>query len=330
MESPAQPTPAGSPQSNSTEPSQEVSFLQSPPPQSCLDPKGDLYIIVGSRPSRSFKVCSRTVARTSIFWDKLLYGGFKESRKPCPQDDNQDWTVELPEDDPGAMELLFKIIHGRFHMVPRYDEKIDIDVLYNMTVITDKYDMTHILLPWARGWLKSTIRRDKINDKGWLGPHSRQRLWISWALGDRASFEDIAESMLLYSQPNYIYRADILKPPEIYDVIEKARQDTIKALLAPFSNRIERLINNDQSMCLHKSNIHPQHCIPSMLGTSIQSLRSLKKVKIESNVRGYDPCSHGPALKYEVERVLDYIPAFITEAHIRHLECQAKKTGVLK
>ncbi|KAJ3573921.1 hypothetical protein NPX13_g4533 [Xylaria arbuscula] len=372
MESPAQPTPAGTPKPNSTQPPWEISFLQSPSPQSCLDPKGDLYVKVGSPSAKCFKVCSRTVARTSIFWDKLLYGGFKESKKPCPQDDNQEWIVELPEDHPGAMELLFNIIHGRFDTIPRYNEKIDVDVLYNISVITDKYDMAHILQPWARGWLQSTIRLDKPHYGGLFEQHYKQ-LWISWVLGDKANFEEIAKTILLYFYPHCIRPSSILEPPEIYgqpnyrpiityveaklfiiDIIEKTRLDTIKALLELFSTIIERLINKDEGLCLKTTERwkHTDSCIPSMLGTGIQSLRSLglwpipqptewrldvmtlsnqlKSVKIESKTKGYNPCSHVPALQGKINKVLDSIPSLLTEVHVRHLECQARKTGVFK
>ncbi|KAI0913276.1 hypothetical protein F4824DRAFT_175378 [Ustulina deusta] len=83
-------------------PLQTVRPLQPPPPKSCLDPKGDLCIDVGMLyPTRSFTVCSRTLARVSPFWDKMLYGEFMESKKPHPQDDSLeqrsasiDWQID--------------------------------------------------------------------------------------------------------------------------------------------------------------------------------------------------------------------------------------------
>ncbi|KAH8161020.1 hypothetical protein CIB48_g7224 [Xylaria polymorpha] len=154
--------------------------LTPPPPQSCLDPKGDLCIEVGMFPTKSFTVCSRTLARTSPFWDKMLFGEFKESKKHCPPDDNSEWIVKLPDDNSTAMGFLLQIIHGQFDVVPNYEDPMNIRDLYEISVITDKYDMTHILQPWARGWLRSitqhlaTLRRESLREK-----YCHERLWIS-------------------------------------------------------------------------------------------------------------------------------------------------------
>lgn len=140
----------------------------------------------------------------------------------------------------------------------------------------------------------------------------------------------------------------------IADIIEKARLDTIKALLTPFNTMIEKLINIDQSLCKQTSNRqrHLDFCLSSMLGTSIQSLRrvglwpiphpteykldvmalseNLKNVKIESKDPGQyiNQCSHGPFLKGEIEKALSSIPPLLTEAHKRYFERQARKSGI--
>ncbi|KAI1353266.1 hypothetical protein F5Y01DRAFT_277399 [Xylaria sp. FL0043] len=363
-----QPEATG-PQIDSTEPQvglnplQTVRCLQPPPPQSCLDPKGDLCIDVGMYPARSFMVCSRALARASPFWDKMLYGEFRESKKLCPQDDKQEWTVKLPEDDATAMGLLLSIIHGRFDMVPSYEDQIYVRDFYDISVIADKYDMAHVLQPWARGWLRSTLRSIELIGESLRDQYCHERLWISWALGDKANFEEIAKTMLLTSctsirDSNSLRCAGVFEPPEIYDIIEQTRLDTIKALLAPFHNILEGLITNDKTLCKKhkKKRNYPDACLPSMLGTGIQSLHSaglwpipqpaeipwsvsilsdkLKSVKMESN--GYlevedgrvHKCSQGPALQVEIERVLNSIPPLLTEAHECHLECQARKSGV--
>ncbi|KAI0861661.1 hypothetical protein F4860DRAFT_475817 [Xylaria cubensis] len=343
-------------------PLQTLRLLQPPPPQSCLDPKGDLRIDVGVYPAKSFVVCSRTLARTSLFWDKLLYGEFGESKKPCLQDDSLEWTVKLPEDNPTAMGLLLNITHGRFDVVPSYEDLLSIRDLYDISVVTDKYDMTHVLQPWARGWLRSALCSTQLTGESLREQYCHERLWISWVLGDKANFEEIAKILLLAScafirDSNSLRHAGVFEPPEIYDIIEQTRLDTIKALLAPFHNIIESLIMNDKTLCKkHKKKNYPGVCLPSMLGTGIQSLRSvglwpipqpgdipwsvlilsdkLNSVKMES--KGYPEvgdgrvhkCSQGPALQVEIERVMNSIPSLLTEGHKRHLEYQARKSGV--
>lgn len=195
--------------------------LQPPPPRSCLDPKGDLCINVGPYPAKSFIVCSKTLARTSPFWDKMLYGEFKESKKLCSQGDNLEWTVKLPEDSPTAMGLLLSIVHGRFDVVPRYEDLLCIPDLYEVSIITDKYDMAHVLQPWARGWLRPTLCSTELIGESLRGQYCHEQLWISWALGDRATYEDIAKKLLWAScasigDVNSLRCAEVLEPPEIY------------------------------------------------------------------------------------------------------------------
>jgi hypothetical protein len=240
----------------------------------------------------------------------MLYGGYMESKKPPRQvDDNQEWVVKLPEDNPKAMELLLSIVHGQFHVVPGYEDPIGVQNLYDIAVLTDKYDMAHILEPWARGWLRSI---PPMLCSAWLeGESAREqfyhkRLWISWALGERASFEEITKIMLMncsnsmFPSSSNLRCSGVLEPPEIYgkfdpkslffldrvfgnltnysiaDIMEKVRLDTIKALLAPFNAIITRLIVQDTALCQrHKSwGVRTDVCVPLMLGTGIQSLHS--------------------------------------------------------
>ncbi|KAI0435511.1 hypothetical protein F4803DRAFT_331981 [Xylaria telfairii] len=196
--------------------------LRPPPPRSFLDPKGDLCVEVGIVPTKCFTVCSRTLARTSLFWNKMLYGEFKESKKACPQDDNLEWIVKLPDDNSTAMGLLLHIAHGLFDVVPSYEDLMNIRDLYEISIITDKYDMTHILQPWARGWLRSITQYvTKLIRPSLREQYCHERLWISWELGDKANFEEIAKVLLLNStisanDGNGLRCAGVFEPPDIY------------------------------------------------------------------------------------------------------------------
>ncbi|KAI1176515.1 hypothetical protein F4777DRAFT_578012 [Nemania sp. FL0916] len=343
-------------------PQQTVRRLQPPPPQSCLDPRGDLCINVGMHPTRSFIVCSRSLARASPFWDKMLYGDFIESKKPHCEDDSVEWTVKLPEDNSTALGLLLSIIHGQFDVVPDYDDLLCVQDLYEISVIADKYDMAHVLRPWARGWLRSTLESAELIGESLREQYCHERLWISWALGDTANFEEIAKIMLLTSctstpDVNNLRCPGVFEPPEIYDVLEQVRVDIINELLAPFRDIIEGLIIKDESLCRkHKrKKNYPAVCLPSMLGTGIQSLASvglwpipqpaeiswsvlilsdkLKSVKIESKAYpniadGPHQCSHDSVLRGKIEGVLNSIPSLLTERHEHHLDCQARKSRV--
>ncbi|RYP73530.1 hypothetical protein DL771_003569 [Monosporascus sp. 5C6A] len=136
----------------------------------------------------TYVVCSKTLSRSSPVFKRLLYGGFAESKKP---EAGGQWTVCLPEDEPAPMETILNIAHGRFDQVPtKWDTVKD---LYLLTVLTDKYDLTHLLRPWARGWMRA-VRTSYDAEKEDHWPTSppeiaSQCLWIAWELGDEDSVE---------------------------------------------------------------------------------------------------------------------------------------------
>lgn len=81
-----------------------------------FDPNGDLRLVIGEQKAESV-VCSRSLARASPIFNKMLYGAFSES-KPV----EGDWHVELPEDDPYALCFLLNIIHGPFRQCLWFDQ----------------------------------------------------------------------------------------------------------------------------------------------------------------------------------------------------------------
>lgn len=85
------------------------------PPIVEADPRGDLTLNVGNpsddpSSSRCFLVCSRTLARISPVFDRMLYGAFAESRGKHTAE--AAWTVDLPEDPPFAFTIFVTISHG--------------------------------------------------------------------------------------------------------------------------------------------------------------------------------------------------------------------------
>ncbi|KAI1181676.1 hypothetical protein F5B17DRAFT_424128 [Nemania serpens] len=102
---------------------------------------------------------------------------------------------------------------------------------------------------------------------------------------------------------------------------------------------------NDKKLCQkHDKKTNTDFCLASMLGTSIQSLHGtglwpaeirwsililsdkLKAVKIKSVKH---QCSQGLVLHIEIEKVLGSVPSLLAGGHGRHLDAQAKKSGVL-
>jgi len=144
----------------------------------------------------SYIVCSKTVARASRAWKRLLYGGFAES-KPASHSTPSDWVVKLPHDNPESMEIILNIIHSRFGSLPPLADGDNIEQLYQLTILTDKYDLTALLQPWAPAWLswpkkrlQNTILKPSVLELERIS-------WIAWQLGDRKSFNQIFETLIL-------------------------------------------------------------------------------------------------------------------------------------
>jgi hypothetical protein len=112
----------------------------------------------------------------------MLFGGFAES-KPS----SGEWCVRLPEDDSSAMVVLLSMIHARYRDVPKALPKTQ---LYNLMVLTDKYDCTTMARPWASSWLKD------LDD---IPSGDPQNVWIVWNLGDYDLFAVEYDSFLLRS-----------------------------------------------------------------------------------------------------------------------------------
>lgn len=109
-----------------------------------IDPDGDLTLVVGETKTR-FLVCSKTLSRSAPFWKRCLYGPFNEG-KPA---DGKDWVVKLPEDNPSGLKCLLLLVHGLGHKMP----EIDLRLAFQITVLTNKYDMTRYLWALSERWL---------------------------------------------------------------------------------------------------------------------------------------------------------------------------------
>lgn len=163
---------------------------------------GDLCLNVGhGEGAMSFVVRSSTLARIAKFWKVLLLGGFAESRY---NKGKSDWVVSLPEDNVKAMRTFLYICNAYFVPVPT---DIEIDDLYQLTVLTNKYGSTHVLRPWAKGW---SMRMSKLQGMIY------ERIWIAWELGDESLFKSLALE--------FIRDAEIVQPEEAqqvpYDALE--------------------------------------------------------------------------------------------------------------
>ncbi|KAK2598802.1 hypothetical protein N8I77_012189 [Diaporthe amygdali] len=153
-----------------------------------IDSDGDLTLIVGRTKTR-FLVCSKALSRSAAFWKCCLYGKFKEA-KPAH---GLEWVVELPEDNPSGLGCVLLLVHGLGHNLP----KINLELAFKITVITNKYDMTRFLWAVAASWLETL--KPHLPDEGsddTIVPQV-QWLWVTKELGDA---QEHSETLLDLSQ----------------------------------------------------------------------------------------------------------------------------------
>lgn len=144
-------------------------------PVTSIDPDGDLYLRVGQKhagDTRDFKVCSATMRRSSPVWKSMLFGPWTEA-KPA----QGDWIVELPEDSAEILNILLSIILGRFEVVPK---DISLGLLYDILIVTDKYDMISVVRPWADNWVRAVKKSDPTRPFGYI---QLMRIHSAWELG---------------------------------------------------------------------------------------------------------------------------------------------------
>ncbi|KAF5623415.1 hypothetical protein F52700_10037 [Fusarium sp. NRRL 52700] len=161
----------------------------SPPDTIVIDGNGDLWLTVGSvSSSKLLHVDSNALCRASKVFRAMLQGRFSDSK---PANDLHRWELKLPEDNPEAFVVLMDIVHANFDHAP-----LDLkpQELYNICVLTNKYDMTKTLRPMAAAWyqrLKSMCQRCKK-----MQAYSKN-LFVAWELGCQGAVEkmlqDIAE-----------------------------------------------------------------------------------------------------------------------------------------
>jgi hypothetical protein len=175
-------------------------------PTVICDPEGDLRLKVGAqshpREQLEFIVSSKALSRASRPFKKMLYGNFRESMKATSTTEN--WVVELPEDSPYGMAVLLHIIHSEDKLVCEY--RITLVQLYRILVVSEKYDVTHVLGPWVNAWFKPHAKlaknRKLVQDPEIQEPEIDLLLRVAWELGADDVFKHVAMSMCLECEVN--------------------------------------------------------------------------------------------------------------------------------
>ncbi|KAI1802631.1 hypothetical protein F4811DRAFT_572819 [Daldinia bambusicola] len=316
-----------------------------------FDRRGDVRLRVGqNRDSVAviFTVCSRSLARVSPVFDRMLYGGFAEGRSNHGKD-GDGWVVNLPEDSPAAMAVLLSIVHGRFEQVPK---ALSVDELYDLTVLTNFYDATSCLGPWSDKWKAVVEKLERESNE--LMP---KLLWISWELGWKDTFTVLSRRMVLESGAEIlsIGADEVQFPPDISERISAIRTQTLRALLGIFGEMIESLAVVDEKprWCRHAVWMGHHRCESMILGSitfcliraglwplpdadeveeSVMAIYSKMTSIIIHDIGAVDnsrvdhsDCNPGPFLLDRVQTMMGEIPNPVTALHSEYMDEQMRK-----
>lgn len=93
-----------------------------------------------------YSVCSAVVAAASRAWRKKIRGG------EVGPDASGKLILGLADDPDGdgfGLDILFSIMHLKFHGMP---DRPDVDQLYGLARVAEKYDCAHLLAPYMEKW----------------------------------------------------------------------------------------------------------------------------------------------------------------------------------
>ncbi|KAI0188065.1 hypothetical protein F4808DRAFT_416598 [Astrocystis sublimbata] len=156
-----------------------------------VDAQSDMMLIVGkeactdpscndAKENRAicFQVNSTVLAGASPRFGLALLSPGAEVVK-----NSMNWTVKFPNDSPQAMRIMIHILYG-YYPSTAADEHMRLELLVQLTMIANKYDLVHKLSTWPARWIR------QIEPYWAVRGFTRQPtedlesfLWIFWVLG---------------------------------------------------------------------------------------------------------------------------------------------------
>ncbi|KAI0162004.1 hypothetical protein GGR57DRAFT_498349 [Xylariaceae sp. FL1272] len=169
------------------------------------------------------------------------------------------------EADPDGMQVVLDIIHGNFSRIPKSPS---VDVLYGIAMVVFSYKAQHMLLPWAREWLKN-LRCDDSHEYEEI--ETVKKFLIAWLFGSKNDV--LYYVMKLVSHNNGTVRErtsggwkDYTLPASMNQTILEMREDLLKKYLKIFEDQVDSLMNKSKCQCINEL------CNQQILGSLIQSL----------------------------------------------------------
>jgi|SRR3569833_1008316 len=163
-----------------------------------IAPSGDVVLVVGAEQMR-MRVHSLILRTSSTVFNAMLGPSYSEGANLSPVAPKD---VSLPEDDAGALEFIFNVIHYRMDAI---DDPPDPSLVLRVAMMADKYDFIQALKLASRDWLKC----DAVNDA--------EELWrlvmaACWLRNEKA-FENSTQALLCCYGGSYLELGDLDRMP---------------------------------------------------------------------------------------------------------------------
>ncbi|KAH7133664.1 hypothetical protein EDB81DRAFT_903807 [Dactylonectria macrodidyma] len=263
--------------SSDSEPSSSV---PSTPSQATTDESltfgldGDLRLIVGTTMPKEMLVDSQALCQASSVFRTMLSNRFSEA-KP----EEGEWKVELPEDDPDAFADLMGMIHDE-HDRPSFEPTIT--RIYGVCILTDKYDMAHVLRPIKRSMAELISRALRRSSHG----SALHLLLIAWETGNREAFTTLLMRIILSSttseedgsflcEDQGLENHKAIEVCGAYDTIVECRDSILKAVFRKYNDTLLQLVNDtdleefcDENECPWEKKVSTTNV--AVLGTFMQ------------------------------------------------------------
>ncbi|KAK2053958.1 hypothetical protein LY76DRAFT_666112 [Colletotrichum caudatum] len=311
-----------------------------------LDKRGDLVLRFGGK--NDLRVCSRTVARSSVVFEKMIFGPFKESKK-----DDKEWIVEIPDDDILPMSIILAMAHGCHKILP---DHVPIPELFMLLVLGDKYDMTHVFCHHLRRWVP---KADDIE----FGDDTFAIAWIARAIGAKEIFEKAIIEIAKhyhgemedgpftgdeYGSFDFGYH---IMAADIMDVVAETRMSMLKAVLRPLREASVQAL--DLRACIKCNPDERIACSNALLGSLMRGFQStdidlgvacltdspsaypnsvnnlcwaIQLIKVE-NIPEHDVCDPMAEIRKETLRAFANATVTMSLSQQEYLEKQAEISG---
>ncbi|KAH0438211.1 nuclear pore protein-like protein [Colletotrichum camelliae] len=220
--------------------------------------------------TQQFLVCSKAMARISVVFCKMLFGPFSEGLR------DEQKTIDL-EDAIEPMFFALCIVHSRYDMI---QTALTVKELFQLLVVTNKYDMTSIVRPWIHQWVPLLKHIDEEFYE-WLGHLDIVLVaWIAWEVGAEKLFELAVKTAALHCWVNQdgeflgehgkLMKLNVhVDAAGIIDVVTGLRKDLVSRMLSPLQQYAWKIMEG--TACTHE--IQSDDCDAASLSSIVSALK---------------------------------------------------------